>query len=86
MECLGVGDERNCAFCYTNTETDRLVDTHIQIWTSYYGTDSNGRNMQSGSNNPLNFRAYGAGNMFTTLATSLDNVRSGDFNGNPDQP
>ena len=88
MECFGPanGFFKNCAFCYDNTEVDRIVATNIQIWTSYYGDDANGRNMQSGTNNPLNFRAYAGGNMYSSLSTSLDNVRSGDFNGDPDAP
>ena len=67
-----VGDRpgrRNCAQCvgnYTDLETSGL-----RIWTSYYGTDANGRPMMSGSSNPLAFQEYTVTPIYNTVANDV---------------
>lgn len=73
--CIGPAGYQNCATCYY----DPLIMSNktVQVWFSYYGTDNNGRRMLSGSSNPLNFRQYSGGSVYSTLSNSLDKVSSG---------
>lgn len=78
MHCMGVERGRkNCAECiYDGNE---LARKGIMVWTSYYGTDKSGRTYKSGSSNPLNFRAFAAGNVFSKIGKSYDNIAMGEL-------
>jgi hypothetical protein len=54
-----VGDDTSkqmCSKCVSDVK--ELEDMPVHIWTSYYGTDSAGRAMKSGTLNPLRFRQF----------------------------
>jgi hypothetical protein len=83
MSCLGPPGRSNCAICYAESDVNSMANTNIQVWTSYYGTDRIGRQLRSGTNNPLNFRAFGGGTLYSSFTASLDKVKSGEWNDDP---
>lgn len=66
--CIGAGNLRNCARCYTNAT---YVYAHTNIWASYYGTDDQGKPFTSGEDNPLNFKQYTVTSAYDVLANSF---------------
>jgi len=70
--CLGLPGFKNCGTC-VNSFAD-LEANPIQVFASYYGTDSNGRTLTSGTENPLNFRALAADSVFNTVKNSVSNL------------
>lgn len=77
LACIGAAGNQNCATCYTNPH--EITNRTVQIWVSYYGTDNNGRQLLSGSSNPLNFRQYSGSSVYGTLSSSLTRLQSGDI-------
>jgi hypothetical protein len=84
MTCLGPPGRSNCAICYAESDVNSMANTNIQVWTSYFGTDRIGRQFRSGTNSPLNFREYAAGTLYTSMSASLQKVKSGEWNDDPD--
>jgi hypothetical protein len=76
MKCFGEPGKQNCGEC-TNVDS-KLATAPLQIWTSYYGTDAFGRQMRSGSSNPLNFRAFSGGGVYASMRRSYNNIRDGN--------
>jgi hypothetical protein len=62
MKCLGEPGKANCGMCVSDPEI--IANTILQVWVSYYGTDSSGRKFMSGASNPLNYRAFSGGGMY----------------------
>lgn len=71
--CLGnTTGNKNCAVCVARSGgVAALNNTQIQVFASYYGTDANGRKMQSGSSNPLNFLALSSTGVFNKLKSDI---------------
>jgi hypothetical protein len=68
--CIGPSSGRkNCAVCVTSFA--QLLKTNVQAFASYYGTDANGRRMQSGSSNPLNFLQLSSTGVFNALKDDI---------------
>ena len=61
--CIGKGRSWNCATC---VGTDAKPE-EPKVLVSFYGTDSDGKHLLSGSSNPLNFRRFALGNVYTDL-------------------
>jgi hypothetical protein len=77
LKCFGLRlGERNCGQCVSNG--DDLGAMKLQVWTSYYGTDSQGRNLRSGGTNPLNYRAFSGGGLFASMRRTYGDLRDGD--------
>eukprot|EP00388_Colpodella_angusta_P000420 GDKJ01001507.1.p1 GENE.GDKJ01001507.1~~GDKJ01001507.1.p1 ORF type:complete len:223 (-),score=10.41 GDKJ01001507.1:48-671(-) len=70
--CIGVGGMQNCAKC-VKTDSD-MAQWKLNIWTSYYGTDVNGKRFLSGSSNPLNFRQYATDALWGDLRNDISNL------------
>lgn len=69
--CIGKSPgSLNCAKCAVSSE--KLVSMDPHIFTSYYGTDKNGRRFMSGTDNPLNFEALSASNTFSKVQDSVN--------------
>lgn len=83
LACIGRPGRQNCARCLTAHE---MSQTNTQVWVSYEGTDRLGKPLLSGGNNPLNFRAYAGTSVFSSVSTSIGNLRSGNINNDPVQP
>lgn len=62
MKCFGESGKKNCGTCVGDTV--EISNTTLQVWVSYYGTDSSGRKFMSGASNPLNYRAFSGGGMY----------------------
>jgi hypothetical protein len=70
MQCMGgPSGVQNCAVCVTSF--DDLVANPVQIFASYYGTDSNGRRFASGASNPLNFVALSSQGVFNSVRNDV---------------
>jgi len=78
LPCIGPAGQKNCARCYSDPAL--LSNATIQIWTSYYGTDVNGRTLLSGASNPLNFQLFSGSGLYTNFRDSLDNIQTGNLN------
>eukprot|EP01059_Diplonema_ambulator_P010286 TRINITY_DN20293_c0_g1_i1.p1 TRINITY_DN20293_c0_g1~~TRINITY_DN20293_c0_g1_i1.p1 ORF type:complete len:288 (+),score=43.87 TRINITY_DN20293_c0_g1_i1:65-865(+) len=72
--CIGEGGRYNCAQC---ANTAGAGD--IQVLMSYYGTDSTSKNFLSGSSNPLNFRAFAIGNVYSDVKGGVSNIKFPDL-------
>ena len=77
QKCIGNGLTSNCAKCFTNPAD--LANATVQIWVSYYGTDTTGRTLLSGSNNPLNFQQFSQSGVWNNLQTSFGNLQNGQI-------
>ena len=72
-----IGDKpgrKNCAKCMY--KPDDVKNAHLKVWTSYYGTDKNGRAFLSGSSNPLAFKQFSATPIFDAVAKDVTNIGS----------
>lgn len=67
----------NCGFCY-NSPTETL-ETKIQIWVSYFGTDSTGAAMISGGNSPLRYMDYATSSLADKFKQKLSDLWSGNY-------
>lgn len=73
LKCLGYkSGQKNCAQCYTNAGD--LLLSSINVWVSYYGTDSSHETLLSGSNNPLNFLTFAAQDILQRFITMLGSL------------
>lgn len=70
--CIGVGRMQNCAKCLRN-DAD-IQKWRLNIWTSYYGTDVNGKRFLSGGSNPLNFRQFATDSLWGNLKNEISNL------------
>ena len=70
--CIGTDKKMNCAQCAT-TVSD-LWTLKTSVWSSYYGTDKNGKTFKSGSNNPLNFRQFSSGSAFDEVSKDVSSL------------
>eukprot|EP01059_Diplonema_ambulator_P030491 TRINITY_DN5233_c0_g5_i2.p1 TRINITY_DN5233_c0_g5~~TRINITY_DN5233_c0_g5_i2.p1 ORF type:complete len:283 (+),score=80.09 TRINITY_DN5233_c0_g5_i2:63-911(+) len=61
----------NCAQCLNKTG-DAAND--IRILITYYGTDSSGDVLLSGSSNPLNFRQFALDNVANSISKDINNI------------
>jgi hypothetical protein len=73
--CIGETGRKNCATCYSDTQ--EIADLPIQIWVSYYGTDTRGRVLRSGANNPMNFRSFSGSGVYASVGNSVDRLKAG---------
>jgi hypothetical protein len=72
LTCIGAAGKKNCATCVH--QYSDLVRDQVQVFASYYGTDANGRTLQSGSENPLNFRQLSADAVFAKVRDSITSL------------
>ena len=64
------GHKGNCGVCKNTVKVAEQNTNDVRILLSYYGTDSGGRVMLSGSSNPLNFRQFA----ITDIASKIGKV------------
>lgn len=74
-KCIGPPGRRMCAKCYS--DVDEVAELPLQIWVSYYGTDSRGRTLRSGANNPINFRVFSGSGVYKNMGDSFDRLKAG---------
>lgn len=67
--CIGPPGRQNCASCVSSAED--FDNRPIQVFAAYYGKDSEGRRMQSGASNPLNFRKMAETGVFSAVQSDL---------------
>ena len=77
MHCIGFEGRKNCAECMK--DPNELANKGILIWTSFYGTDKSKRVFRSGTNNPLNFRAFSGSGIYSSISKSYDRVAMGQL-------
>ncbi len=70
MKCFGEPDKANCGTCISDPEI--IANTTLQVWVSYYGTDSLGVKLLSGASNPLNFRAFSGGGVYNAYTRAQE--------------
>ncbi|CCW61707.1 unnamed protein product [Phytomonas sp. EM1] len=68
--CIGDKGFRNCARCYKDP-SEVASSAKVRVVVSYYGTDSKGRTLTSGTSNPLNFRAFGGNHILKDIQKAL---------------
>jgi hypothetical protein len=70
-KCMGLrAGRKNCARCINY---DQLVgETKINVFLSYYGTDSSGRAFVSGAENPLKFEQFSFNPVFGTVFNDIN--------------
>ena len=81
LPCIG-GSGANgagglCARCLTKAEVARGRGLHPAIFVAYYGTDRHGKYLQSGNKNPINFRKYSLGGVYTILVGAKEKYIDG---------
>ena len=54
----------NCAKCVSTSST-------LTVLASFYGTDSAGDPLLSGSSNPINFRQFAIGNVYSDIGSDI---------------
>jgi len=78
LKCIGdVPGMKNCAKCLSKdalSRTNPLSGSDISIFTTYYGTDSRGKTLMSGSGNPLNFAAFAMGGVYNSIASDVTDI------------
>ena len=77
QRCFGERGKGNCGVCIPNTETEALLNSQVNIWTSYFGTDARGKKMISGRNNPLSYKMFTGNGMYTSLKRSYRDAKDG---------
>eukprot|EP01064_Diplonema_japonicum_P017071 TRINITY_DN2510_c5_g1_i1.p1 TRINITY_DN2510_c5_g1~~TRINITY_DN2510_c5_g1_i1.p1 ORF type:complete len:287 (+),score=89.44 TRINITY_DN2510_c5_g1_i1:63-863(+) len=65
--CIGENGRYNCATC-------NATGSDVKILMSFYGTDSSSKNLLSGSSNPLNFREFALGNVYSDLQGDVNGI------------
>eukprot|EP01060_Flectonema_neradi_P035323 TRINITY_DN6473_c0_g1_i1.p1 TRINITY_DN6473_c0_g1~~TRINITY_DN6473_c0_g1_i1.p1 ORF type:complete len:278 (+),score=42.27 TRINITY_DN6473_c0_g1_i1:78-911(+) len=69
------GDKGNCGVCAKDVPRDQNSTNDVRVLVSYYGTDSNGRAMLSGSSNPLNFRQFAVTDVASKIGKDVRGVK-----------
>jgi hypothetical protein len=83
LKCIGRLGMMNCAQCLNPNDPYEIVGKDFVIFNTYYGTDSRGKTLLSGSSNPLNFRDFAMGGAYNQISTDLTNIDNGARNANP---
>ncbi|KAJ9460177.1 hypothetical protein DIPPA_04866 [Diplonema papillatum] len=75
--CIGdpATQSSNCAKCITVTNSDKNPEFDMRVLLSYYGTDSSGKVLLSGSSNPLNFREFAVGGAATDIQKDISGIK-----------
>ena len=71
MHCIGPDGHKNCAVCLDPLNPKDIVGKDINIFTTYYGTDTKEHRMMSGSSNPLNFRELAMDAVYNKISKDL---------------
>lgn len=70
--CIGNPGQKNCARCYNAANLDALAQATVQVWTSYYGTDSRGYALRSGGVNPISQHRFASSGVLSKFTSAVN--------------
>eukprot|EP00759_Apiculatamorpha_spiralis_P027600 PhF_6_TR30387/c1_g1_i5/m.44547 len=83
LMCIGQDGKMNCATCLNKKDPKDVLGKDVTIFVTYYGSDSKGKTLMSGSSNPLNFRMFSGGGAYSDMSKNMDNLENGVDDANP---